>query len=134
MIISPRLYRSEWTLSEANIGAKKMKTIKLTRENLKPRPDMGEDWYEWEGCDTEADIIVDAGIDLFVTGNIYTHGGDINTFGGAIHTGGAHIITEGGRIETDDGDIYTEGGFILTSGGGIETYNGDIETDGGIIG
>jgi hypothetical protein len=35
-----------------------VETIKLERENLKPRPDMGENWYEWGGCDTKANIEV----------------------------------------------------------------------------
>jgi hypothetical protein len=85
-----------------------METIKLTRENLKPRPDMGEDWYEWEGCDAKANIEVDD-VNLFVTGDIKTGGGFIDTEGGFIYTSGGDIETKGGQIDTGIGFIRSLG-------------------------
>jgi hypothetical protein len=106
-----------------------MKTIKLTRENLKPRPDLGEDWYEWEGCDTRANIEIDEGISLYVTGYIETNGGCIFT-DGDVNIKGWRIETDGGCIYTD-GDVKTNGGCIITNDGCIFT-DGDVNTDGNI--
>jgi hypothetical protein len=102
-----------------------METIRLTKKNLNPRPDIGKDWYEWEGCDTKAHIEIDEGINLCVTGytntnggRIYTDGGNIKTYG-RIYTNGGNIETGGGNIEIDGGCIYTNNGHIKTSGGFI---------------
>lgn len=69
-----------------------MKTIDLSWEDLKPREDLGEDWYEWGGIDEEANVYLPGcRVVLSVGALIDTGGGYLDTGGGDLRTGGGYL-------------------------------------------
>ena len=77
-----------------------MKTLWITREELEPRPDIGEDWYEWEGCYEEANIVL-PGCNV-----ILAEHGHINT--------GGESSTRAGESSIRSGQTWTRSGETST--------------------
>jgi len=74
----------------------KRECLVLKKEDLKERPDMGENWYEWDGQGDGRDVVFDERFNVVIS-----KGKTIDTKGGFLYTRGGHIDTRGGFIDAE---------------------------------